>query len=130
MKREDEILKAANDYVNGVTLSVNGVTLSSPSNAIHFEYGAKWADEHPNLESLYHDASEEPQYKGKRILVYSEYFDYSFTDFPNYLMMKDGGQNKDWGTVVLRNKISKWAYIDDLLPKHFRKSEQMKGGKK
>ena len=130
MKREDEILKAARDYVNGVTLSVNGVTLSSPSNGIHFEYGAKWADEHPNLESLWHDASEEPQYKNKCILIYSEYFNYSFTDFPNYLMIKEGGQNKDWGVVVLINKISKWAYIDDLLPKQFRKSEQLKEDKK
>ena len=82
--------------------------------------GLKTADADPNLESLWHDANEEPQYKDKRILVYSEYFDYSLTDFPNYLMMKDGGQNKDWGTVVLRNKISKWAYVSDLFPNQFR----------
>ena len=35
MKREEEILKAARDYVSSVTLS-------SPSNVIHFEAGAKW----------------------------------------------------------------------------------------
>ena len=71
MTREEQILQAARDYVSGVTLS-------SPSDVIHFEYGAKWADEHPNLERLWHDASEEPQYKNKRILAYSEYFDYFF----------------------------------------------------
>lgn len=79
--------------------------------------GLKAADAEPNLESLWHDASEEPQYKNKRILSYSEHFDYFFTEFPNYLMVKDGGQNKDWETAVLRNKISKWAYESDLLPK-------------
>ena len=79
--------------------------------------GLKAADAEPNLERLWHDASEEPQYKNKRILAYSEYFDYFFVDFPIYLMIKDGGEFKNWETVVLRNKISKWAYVSDLLPK-------------
>lgn len=79
--------------------------------------GLNAADTEPNLESLWHDASEEPQYKNKRILAYSEYFDRFFVDFPSYLMIKDGGQFKNWETVVLRNKISKWAYISDLSPK-------------
>ena len=41
MTRKEQILQAARDYVSGVTLS-------SPSDVIHFEYGARWADEHPN----------------------------------------------------------------------------------
>ena len=82
-----------------------------------FLHGAEWADKHPNLERLWHDATEEPQYNNKQILSYSEDFDYFFMDFPNYLKVKGGGQDKTWGTVVLRYKISKWAYIDDLLPK-------------
>ena len=45
MTREDEILKAARDYVSNVTLS-------SPSNVIHFEYGAKWADKNPNSKTI------------------------------------------------------------------------------
>ena len=70
-----------------------------------------------DLSKIWHDASEEPKDKNERILCYSDYFDYFFTESPNYLMVKDGGQNKDWETVVLRNKISKWAYTEDLLPK-------------
>ncbi|MDD7755687.1 MAG: hypothetical protein PUJ51_14455 [Clostridiales bacterium] len=50
MKREEEILQAARDYVSGVTLS-------SPSDVIHFENGAKWADKHPA--SAWHDPSKE-----------------------------------------------------------------------
>lgn len=80
-----------------------------------FLHGAEWADKHPV--NVWHDASEEPQDKNRRILCYSEYFDCFFLDFPNYLMIKDGGVNKDWETVVLRNKISKWAYVSDLFPK-------------
>ena len=108
MTRKEQILQAARDYVSGVTLS-------SPSDVIHFEYGARWADEHPV--NVWHDTNEEPQYKNKRILGYSEYFDYFFVDLPSYLMILYGGQNDDWETVVLRKKISKWAYISDLFPK-------------
>lgn len=79
--------------------------------------GLKAADAEPNLDSLWHDASEEPQDKNERILSYSEYFNCFFLDFPNYLMIKDGGQNKNWETVVLRYKMSKWAYVSDLFPK-------------
>ena len=50
MTREEEILQAARDYVSGVTLS-------SPSDVIHFEYGARWADKHPA--NAWHDPSKE-----------------------------------------------------------------------
>lgn len=50
MTREEEILQAARDYVSGVTLS-------SPSDVIHFEYGARWADEHPV--NMWHDLNKE-----------------------------------------------------------------------
>lgn len=73
--------------------------------------------EYIDLSQVWHDASEEPQDKGKPILSYSEYFDYLFIEFPNYLMTKYGGQNNNWETVVLRNRISKWVYVRDLLPK-------------
>ena len=38
--REEEIINAARKYVDGCTLS-------SPSDVLHFEAGAKWSDEHP-----------------------------------------------------------------------------------
>lgn len=81
-----------------------------------FIAGVIWADNNPI--DVWHDASEEPQDKNKPILSYSEYLDYSFIDFPNYLIVKYGGLNNNWETVVLRNKISKWAYLKDLLPKN------------
>lgn len=80
-------------------------------------HGLEIADAEPNFKNIWHDAKEEPQNKNKCILAYSEYFDYFFLDFPNYLMIKDGGQNKDWETVIFRSKISKWLYLEDLLLK-------------
>ena len=51
MTRKERILQAARDYVGSVTFS-------SPSDVIHFENGAKWADEHPV--NVWHDTIEEP----------------------------------------------------------------------
>lgn len=104
MTRKERILQAARNYVSGVTLS-------SPSDVIHFEYGARWADEHPNLEILWHDASEEPQ--------------------DNYIVLCDGLDNlqwvencqhidiyyANWQNYAEAFKVNRWAYIKDLLPK-------------
>ena len=106
MTRAEEILKAARAYVSSVTLS-------SPSDVFHFENGAKWADEHPNLESLWHDASEEPK-KGEDIIaldidgisvsgIYKDYIGKGIYRYHCFLC--------EWDAVV------KWAYITDLLPK-------------
>ena len=104
MTREEEIKKAAQAYISGDILS-------SPSILIHFENGAGWADEHPNLEILWHDPSEEPQ--------------------DNYIVLCDGLDNlqwvencqhidmyyANWQNYVEAFKVNRWAYISDLLPK-------------
>ena len=80
-----------------------------------FISGAIWADDNPV--NVWHDASEFPNDQDEYTLCYSEYYDCFFMETPKYLMKKDGGQTNDWETVVLVNKISKWAYVNDLLPK-------------
>lgn len=102
MKREEEILKAARNYVSGITLS-------SPSNVIHFENGAKWADEHPNIKSLWHDASEEPKL--------DQWFLAQIGDdaFDTFIMAMD--KNKKWRNWCKGINLKRWAYIKDLLPK-------------
>ena len=104
MTREEQILQAARNYVSHVTLS-------SPSDVIHFGYGAKWADEHPNLESLWHDAVKEPQ--GDYIIL---------CDGLDYLQWVEDYQHIDmsyanWQDYVNAFKVIRWAYISDLLPK-------------
>ena len=109
MTRKEHILQAARDYVSGVTLS-------SPSDAIHFEYGARWADEHPNLESLWHDVSEEPLLEETEIIFINE------RNFAHISKRKGGHFSYayvyySWEEYVNSLKIKKWAYISDLLPK-------------
>ena len=111
MTRKEEILNAARNYIRGVILS-------SPSNVIHFENGAKWADEHPNLESLWHDANENPK-ENSVILVQwnikgNSGYEFYYADSIN------------WDRFVELYGVSIWAYIKDLLPKQPGNSEQLK----
>lgn len=46
MTREEEITNAAREYNDSITLL-------NPSNVLHFEAGAKWADENPNKKLVY-----------------------------------------------------------------------------
>lgn len=97
--------------------------------ALRFAFidGAKWADEHPNLESLWHDASEEPLLEDK-VIVFLDELNFA------HISEKFGGtfsymlEDLSWEEYVKFLRISKWAYLDDLLPKQFRNPEQLKGG--
>ena len=76
---------------------------------IAFLDGVKWADEHPNLESLWHDASEEPK-ENSVILVQwnikgNSGYEFYYADSIN------------WDRFVEIYGVSIWAYISDLLPK-------------
>ena len=80
-----------------------------------FEAGAKWADQHPN--NVWHDASEEPK-EDVDILFISKngkVHKVSKIDLSLYDWLKDN------------DGIDKWAYINDLLPKQFGNSKQLKG---
>ena len=101
MTRKEQILQAARNYVSGVMLS-------SPSDVIHFEYGAKWADEHPNLESLWHDASEEPQ---------GEYEFICQDTLGDVWVTNRRACETCWVERAIRECIVRWAYVKDLLPK-------------
>ena len=102
MTRAEEILKAARDYVDGVISS-------SPSDVIHFENGAKWADEHPNLESIWHDASEKPRAKEWLLIQFGE-DDYDVLSLDDLYI-------DIWCTWCKTYNVIRWAYISDLLPK-------------
>ena len=108
MTREEEIKKAARAYISGDTLSIQYL--------MHFENGAGWADEHPNLERLWHDASEEPLLEETEIIFINE------RDFAHISKRKNGHFSYSfvyysWEEFVNSLKIKKWAYISDLLPK-------------
>lgn len=76
--------------------------------------GAEWAEEHPK--NVWHDASEEPTTESTRVLATDEK---GFID----VFSLEKGKFKipngciPWSSIVVCFNLTKWAYIDDLLPK-------------
>ena len=104
MTREEEIKEAARAYISGDILS-------SPSILIHFANGAGWADEHPNLERLWHDVSEEP--KGNYIVLCDGLDNIQWVENYQHIDM----YYANWKNYADAFKVNRWAYISDLLPK-------------
>ena len=123
MTRDEQIIKASHNY--GKTLNEEAA-FDYEDMKCAFKKGAKWADEHPNLESLWHDASEEPLLEDKEIIFLTEqgvpYISESFGSTFSYML-----EDSYWERYVNLLKISKWAYISDLLPKQLRNTKQLKG---
>lgn len=105
MERNEEIKQALYRYVKNRGVSGNYIVDVERDAA--FIAGALYADQHPDLSSLWHDASEEPK-----------------EDMDILFISKNGKVNKvskidqtlyDW--LKDNDGIDKWAYISDLLPK-------------
>ena len=113
MTREEEIKCASKDYVNYLLDKQEYHNEDYTEDDIRqaFEKGAMFADNNPDLSSLWHDASEEP--KG------------------TYIVLCDGLDNRQWVVDYLHIDMSyanwqdyadaisvcRWAYTSDLLPK-------------
>lgn len=109
MTREEEINYASKDYVNYILDKQEYHNEDYTEDDIRqaFEKGAMFADNNPDLSSLWHDASEELK-EDVDILFISKngkVHKVSKIDLSLYDWLKD---NDD---------IKRWAYISDLLPK-------------
>ena len=76
---------------------------------IAFKKGAEWADEHPNLERIWHNVSEEPELNRWFLAQISD------NAFDTFVMAME--KNQDWENWSNGINIKTWAYINDLLPK-------------
>ena len=84
--------------------------------------GLKADDIKPNLESLWHETTTQPEL--------NEWFIAQIGDdaFDTFVMSMTN--NKDWKNWSNGINMKRWAYVRDLLPKQFRNSEQLKETKK
>lgn len=103
MTREEEIMKAAQAYISGDTLS-------SHLTVIHFANGADWADEHPK--NVWHPSSEKPKDRSNILVRYT------------YLGCAELRSHRinynhlpSWVEFIDNNEIEEWAYVSDILPK-------------
>lgn len=75
-----------------------------------FLHGVEWADQHPNLESIWHDASEEPLYNEE--IIYQDEDNYVFiTDIEDKEFYENG-----WKGLIKMDCVVRWAYVKDILP--------------
>lgn len=81
--------------------------------------------EYIDLSQFWHNASEEPQGDNYKILCVDDFDLYWVEKRVNVI-----GLHNNWDEYVEIESVKMWAYISDLLPKQFGKSEQVKGGKK
>lgn len=105
MTRDEQIIAEAKKHYNDINCF----------NA--FVHGVGWAELHPV--DVWHDASEEPKC-GKAILCLNKKGNINLLTNNNKLI---------YTLAQMDAGVDKWAYINDLLPKQFGNSKQVKGGK-
>ena len=129
MTREEEIKQAAEAYASQMCnlcldkycLKMGLTCPNIHESVIAFTDGSKWADEHPNIENLWHDASEEPQGDNLKILCVDIYNECRVESRVNGFL-----RHYKWSDYVAIELVKMWAYIDDILPKQFGNSEQLR----
>lgn len=118
MNREEEIKQVAENYASQMCKNCSAMLYCEEKNKKCVERrehenvyvdGAKWADKHPV--DVWHEASEEPE-NGAHILMECKLSDSK--EFKSYNIDYKGGAN--WVALKRYFRISRWAYIADLLP--------------
>ena len=101
MKRED-IEKAARMFVCDTKTDAEGKILRQKG----FKKGAEW-----RINSVWHDAAEEPERETAIIVLFSEENHEMETVYYTYDSPDDC-----WEEIKENHTFSKWAYVEDLLP--------------
>lgn len=117
MTREEQIAQASIEYtMQRNPMCLGGDNFSDQVQTMNrnyaFEAGVKWADEHPNLSSLWHKAKEKPTEEYCRILCEDsegEIFDAS-------LLKINATYQSDWEAFIKEWDVVRWAYLWDILP--------------
>lgn len=121
MNREEEIKQVAENYTSQMCKNCSAMLYCEEKNKKCVERreqenvfadGYKWADNNPDLSSLWHSADEEPQGNNWKILCQDE---------ENGCWVENRTDAIDlhntWNEYVEIEMVVKWAYISDLLPK-------------
>ena len=108
MSREEELQQAADEWAEFYKHAEDVCDFISVR--IAYKEGAAWADKHPK--NVWHQADEVPE-NGAHILMECKLLDSK--EFKSYNIDYKGVVN--WEVLKRYFRISRWAYISDLLPK-------------
>lgn len=115
MTREEKIIEAGIEYtMQNSPVCIGGDNFYEQARMFNrnrsFEAGAKWAEEHLNLSSLWHPASEEPVGRDWRILYQNVKGECCIKDWADVIQF-----HYIWDEYVKAEMIVKWAYLDELI---------------
>lgn len=107
---EKKIEEAAEKYADDATKINTGLDWYDHAN-YGFKEGVNWTIQE-FLKDLWHPAEEEPNHKAKRTYILGKTKTSESGVLPMLLR-----QNTDWKEFSLSRGVTRWLYIDDLLPK-------------
>lgn len=110
MRQQGQIESAAYQYTDNVMPDICRNMDEDIYRA--FIAGVEWADEHPNLSSLWHEANEKPTEEYGRILCESSEDEI----FDAYLLKINSTYQSDWKAFIKECDVVRWAYLWDILP--------------
>ena len=114
--RKEEVKYASKDYVNYLLDKQEYHNEKYTEHDIKqaFEEGAQWADEHPNINSLWHTPDEPPESK-KRLIVHCDE-EKEWDPIDQLVYYED--PEYSWDKTVKIYSILHWAYAKDLVPNY------------
>ncbi len=109
---ERKIKEAANRYIGHEPEADEGIDVAMER--VSFQDGAQWAQEE-FVNSLWHDASEEPQ--DHTDIVYIDNYGNVWSEYDYCADNYDDALYKGWQSFVNSCRIvTKWCYLSDILP--------------
>lgn len=117
MTREEQIKQASIEYtIKNRPRCIGGDAFAEMAYELNrnaaFEEGAKWADENPNINSLWHTPDEIPQYNKRLVIHCDEKMEWH--PINNTILYEDS--EYPWKEIVELYNILHWAYAEDLVP--------------
>ena len=122
--RFEIISKAKEDILKSTNISSSEDEMKVIDNFLFRCWQMGWLDRYNGVQledknpiNVWHDASEEPTIEQTHILATNE------KDIIEVFPLREGrkynlnGNLIDWSMIVVYFNLTKWAYIDDLLPK-------------
>ena len=124
MNREEAIKQVAENYASQMCKNCLAMLYCEDNNKKCVERreqenvyvdGAKWADEHPDLSQLWHDADDMPNNHSDIMFFVDRYT--IKTDYIPACLNHCQLNKSNWSEFVKKVNMTKWVYVSDLLPK-------------
>lgn len=109
MTREEKLYEVADNFSEDHKYEED---LDYVSLKMAFIEGAEWADNHPNINSLWHTPDDPPESEKRLVIHCDEKMEWN--PINNTILYKESDYS--WSEIVELYNILHWAYAKDLVP--------------